>query len=70
MDGFEIPAPQGKDGCLADGYTLAAPLLENPCVLQALSLGWLISYFDDSSSNAWEGWVFASVVVLAGLLFR
>ncbi|CAN0129703.1 unnamed protein product, partial [Ectocarpus sp. 8 AP-2014] len=38
-------------------------------ILQALSLGWLIGYFDDDSSESWEGWTYASAVVLGGVLF-
>ncbi|CBN77893.1 conserved unknown protein [Ectocarpus siliculosus] len=38
-------------------------------ILQALSLGWLIGYFDDDRSESWEGWTYASAVVLGGVLF-
>ncbi|CAM9346350.1 unnamed protein product, partial [Ectocarpus sp. 8 AP-2014] len=37
-------------------------------IIQALALGWLIGYFDDETSASWEGWTYASVVVLGGLL--
>ncbi|CAM9399555.1 unnamed protein product, partial [Ectocarpus sp. 12 AP-2014] len=36
-------------------------------IIQALALGWLIGYFDDETSASWEGWTYASVVVLGGL---
>lgn len=38
--------------------------------MQAVALGWLIQYFDESDSAAWEGWVYAIVVVLSGFGFR
>lgn len=37
---------------------------------KAIALGWLIGYFDDDDSESWEGWTYASAVVLTGLLFR
>ncbi|CAM9122756.1 unnamed protein product [Ectocarpus sp. 4 AP-2014] len=36
-------------------------------IIQALALGWLIGYFDDETSANWEGWTYASVVVLGGV---
>ncbi|CBN77890.1 multidrug resistance-associated protein-like protein [Ectocarpus siliculosus] len=36
-------------------------------IIQALALGWLIGYFDDEASASWEGWTYASVVVLGGV---
>lgn len=33
-------------------------------------LGWLIGYFDDEDAARWEGWAYASAVVLSGALYR
>eukprot|EP00752_Nemacystus_decipiens_P006715 g6038.t1 len=35
----------------------------------AIVLGWLIGYFDDEDAAKWEGWAYASAVVLSGALY-
>ncbi|CAM9857370.1 unnamed protein product, partial [Choristocarpus tenellus] len=36
---------------------------------QAKAVGWLVGYFEDSDAEAWEGWLYAGLVVLSGFLF-
>ncbi|CAM9207978.1 unnamed protein product, partial [Sphacelaria rigidula] len=37
---------------------------------QAITLGWLVSYFEDKNAESWEGWVYALCVVVCTVTFN
>lgn len=37
---------------------------------QAITLGWLVSYFEDKNAESWEGWVYALCVVVCTVTFK